>query len=187
MPNIYILLTKTNSILSRAISYCTKEEYVHTSIIMNSHLDYGYSFSRRNMKNPLVGGFVKEDYSEWITYFKNVQCCIYQLEITDHQYNDLEQLLTSFYSKKENYKYDFLGLIAQSMKINRIRENKFFCTQFVAYALSEVGALSFEKPAINIRSADFKSCDRLKLIYQGSLEVVLNEALHKLNQEELIS
>lgn len=49
MPSIYILLTRTNSTLSRVIASHTKEDYVHASIILNNHVEHGYSFSRRKM------------------------------------------------------------------------------------------------------------------------------------------
>lgn len=173
MPSIYILLTKTNSTLSRAIASRTKETYVHASIITSKHLEYGYSFSRRKIKNPIIGGFVKEEYSAWVEYFEDVQCCIYELKVTKEQYKKIKDIINSFYKEKEKYKYHFLGLVGQSLKIDIERKNRFFCTQFVAHVLTASGALDLNKAPIHTRSEDFQNHEKLTLIYEGPLEPVL--------------
>lgn len=173
MPSIYILLTKTNSKLSRAIASRTKETYVHASIVTSNHLEYGYSFSRRKITNPIFGGFVKEEYSAWVEYFEDVQCCIYELEVTKAQYKKIIDIIKSFDEKKEKYKYHFLGLVGQSFNIDIERKNRFFCTQFVAHVLTESGALELNKLPIHTRSEDFKNHEKLTLIYEGPLEPVL--------------
>lgn len=182
MPSIYILLTKTNSTLSRAIASRTKESYVHASIITSNYLEYGYSFSRRKIKNPIIGGFVKEEYSAWVEYFGNVQCCIYELEVTKEQYKKIEDIIQSFDEEKQKYKYHFLGLLGQSFKIDIKRKNRFFCTQFVAHVLTEAGALELNKPPIHTRSEDFKNHERLTLIYEGPLETVLYNEIKEISE-----
>lgn len=173
MPSIYILLTKTNSKLSKVIASRTKETYVHASIVTSDRLEYGYSFSRRKIRNPIIGGFVKEEYPVWVEYFEDVQCCIYELEVTQVQYKKVKEIIRSFYEEKEKYKYHFLGLVGQSLNIDIERKNRFFCTQFVAHVLTEAGALTLNKLPIHTRSEDFKNHEKLKLIYEGPLEPVL--------------
>lgn len=180
MPSIYILLTKTNSTLSKAIAFRTKETYVHASIITSNHLEYGYSFSRRKITNPIIGGFVKEEYSVWVEYFKDVQCCIYELEVTKAQYKKIKEIIKSFDEEKEKYKYHFLGLVGQSFNIDIERKNKFFCTQFVAHVLTKSGALELNKLPIHTRSEDFKNHEKLTLIYEGPLEPVLYNEIKKI-------
>lgn len=184
MPSIYILLTRTNSTLSRVIASHTKEDYVHASIILNNHVEHGYSFSRRKMTNPLIGGFVKEDYPEWVTYFKDVQCCIYELEVTDKQYQKVDEIIKSFDAEKKKYKYHFLGVVAQSLKIDYERKNRFFCTQFVSHVLMEAGALDLDKPPIHVRSDDFRNHQQLKQVYEGSLEMVLYKVIDELPESQ---
>lgn len=180
MPSIYILLTKTNSKLSKAIACRTKETYVHASIITSNYLEYGYSFSRRKITNPIIGGFVKEEYSVWVDYFKDVQCCIYELEVTKAQYKKIKEIIKSFDEEKEKYKYHFLGLVGQSFHIDIERKNRFFCTQFVAHVLTESGALELNKLPIHTRSEDFKNHEKLTLIYEGPLEPVLYNEIKKI-------
>ena len=181
MASVYILLTKTSSTLSRVIASRTKETYVHASLITNSYLEYGYSFSRRKIKNPIIGGFVKEEYPVWVEYFEDVQCCIYELEVTKVQYKRIKNIIQSFDEEKQKYKYHFLGLVGQSFNIDIKRKYRFFCTQFVAHVLTESGALEFNKPPIHIRSEDFKNHERLKLIYEGPLEAVLYNEMKEIS------
>ncbi len=185
MPNIYILLTKTSSTLSRVIACHTKEDYVHASIIMSKHLEHGYSFSRRKITNPLIGGFVQEDYPQWVDYFKEVQCCIYELEVTDEQYLEVKQLIQGFLLEQRKYKYHFLGVLAQGLNIDYERKNRFFCTQFVAHVLKETGVLNLNKHPIHVRSDDFRNHDQLKLVYEGPLEPALYEVIDELSTEEV--
>lgn len=185
MTNIYILLTRTNSTLSRAIASHTKEDYVHASIVLDNHLEYGYSFSRRKMNNPLVGGFVKEEYAQWVEYFKDVQCCIYELEVTGEQYKEIEKIIHAFYEDQEKYKYHFWGLVAQSFKIDYERKNRFFCTQFVAHVLSESGALKLDKQPLHTRSEDFRNHEKLKLVYEGALKPVLYSVIKDIPDDEV--
>lgn len=185
MPSVYILLTKTNSTFSRAIASRTKETYVHASIITSKHLEYGYSFSRRKIKNPIFGGFVREEYSKWVEYFKDVQCCIYELEVTKDQYKKIKDIIRTFDEEKEKYKYHFLGVVGQSFRIDIERKNRFFCTQFVAYVLTEAGALELDKLPIHTRSEDFKNHERLTLVYEGPLEPVLYNVIKEIPHNKL--
>lgn len=185
MPSIYILLTKTNSKLSKAIASRTKETYVHASIITSNHLEYGYSFSRRKITNPIIGGFVKEEYPVWVEYFEDVQCCIYELEVTKAQYKKIKEIIKSFDEEKEKYKYHFLGLVGQSFNIDIERKNRFFCTQFVAHVLTEAGALELNKLPIHTRSEDFKNHEKLTLVYEGPLEPVLYNEIKEISKRKI--
>lgn len=185
MKEIYLMLTKTSSIVSRAIAARTKEEYVHASIIIDSCLTHGYSFSRRKIKNPFIGGFMKENYQEWIEYFKNPQCRIYRLLITDEQYEEINCIIQDFYSNKEMYKYDCLGLVAQALKIDYQREYRYFCTRYVAYVLGKAGALYINKPDLHVRGSDFHKHEKLQLIYEGQLEKVINTELSLISSNNL--
>src|SRR5690554_939767 len=66
MKKIYIVLTRTNTILSRLISIIKNDEYTHASISLNKDLNYMYSFGRKNKYNPFIGRFVKENIDEGV-------------------------------------------------------------------------------------------------------------------------
>lgn len=54
---IYIVLTKTGTLLSKAIGMYTGKEMNHASIAFDEGLSEMYSFGRRQLNNPLSGGF----------------------------------------------------------------------------------------------------------------------------------
>ena len=55
---IYIILTETGSLLSRAIQVYTQKNFNHVSIAFDPELKEMYSFGRKYENNPLIGGFV---------------------------------------------------------------------------------------------------------------------------------
>ena len=57
---IYIVLTDTGTLLSKAIGMYTRKDLNHTSIAFDEQLNEMYSFGRKQRHNPFVGGFVKE-------------------------------------------------------------------------------------------------------------------------------
>ena len=71
MPNIYVLLTRSQSLLSRMIHRLTGDSFTHVSLALDSQLQTLCSFARRYSHTPLPAGLVHEDlYSsddaEWL-------------------------------------------------------------------------------------------------------------------------
>ena len=58
---IYIVLTDTGTLLSKAIGLYTRKDLNHASIAFDEELKEMYSFGRKQRHNPFVGGFVKEN------------------------------------------------------------------------------------------------------------------------------
>lgn len=56
---IYIVLTDTGTLLSKAIGMYTRKDLNHASIAFDKELTEMYSFGRKQRHNPFVGGFVK--------------------------------------------------------------------------------------------------------------------------------
>ena len=60
MKKIYIILTHSGSLLSKAIKTVKKYEYTHVSIALDKELHQMYSFGRLYPYNAFIGGFVQE-------------------------------------------------------------------------------------------------------------------------------
>ena len=69
--HIYIILTRTNTVLSNLISIIKNDEYTHASISLNKNLNTMYSFGRKYTYNPFIGCFVKENLYEGVFGFHN--------------------------------------------------------------------------------------------------------------------
>ena len=77
---VYIVLTKTGTILSKIVRIIKGHKYTHVSISLDKELNEMYSFGRINPYNPFRGNFVHENIN-WGTFkrFKNTKCVILEM------------------------------------------------------------------------------------------------------------
>lgn len=169
MKTMYIMLTRTASVLCKVITAYTKDPYGHVSILFAEDFTEGYSFSRKYMNNPFIGTFNLEHYPTWIRKFPNSTCCIFALEVEDDIYDLVYHTVHTFYADKDKYSYNFIGLVGRTFNMKITPENSYFCSQFVSFILEEAGALYFGKEPICVTPGDFYRHPDLKLIYEGSL------------------
>lgn len=167
---IYILLSHSGSLFSKAINIYTREPYTHVSIALDKNLDELYSFGRLNPYNPIIGGFVKEDVING-TYgrFPNTRCALYALKIDDIQYKKLKRELEKFKKNGEMYSYNLLGVLSAIFNYPIKRKHSYFCSQFVSEVLQNSGINIIDKNPGLTAPMDFLECEDLELIYEGYL------------------
>lgn len=189
--NVYLLLTDTGTVFSTAIKKYTRKPYNHASLALDQQLIEVYSFARKKVYNPFIGGFVQEDVTKHL--LNEASCEIYCLTITPLQYEHLQLILEQFERDKEQYKYNLLGVLAIPLRRDIYRENAYFCSQFVAYVIGEAGISLIDKPTHLITPDDFRQCEQVELVYERKVqdyliqekpelyleqEATLREALH---------
>lgn len=167
---IYILLSHSGSMFSKAINICTRGDYTHVSIGLDSDLKELYSFGRLKPNNPLFAGFVKEDIING-TYgrFPHTRCRLYSLKINEIQYKKLQNELERFKKEADKYGYNFLGVISAYFNHPLKRKYNYFCSQFVAELLHKCGIILLDKEPALTAPMDFIDCDQLEFIYEGYL------------------
>lgn len=169
MKKIYIILTHTGTNLSKLIKSYTKDEFSHVSIALDAELKQMYSFGRLNPYNPIRAGFVHE-YIDRGTFkrFYLTKAKVYELEITDEQYEIITNSIKQIEQEKEEYTFNILGLFAAGFR-KKIRGNKsFYCAEFVKYILDQA-KIETELPEV-AKPEDFKKIKKLKEIYIGFLK-----------------
>lgn len=168
--NIYILLTHSGSMFSKAINIYTRDEYTHVSIGLDVNLDELYSFGRLKPYNPIFGGFVHEDIING-TYgrFPNTRCVLYSLEVNDIQYKKVENELNRFKEDGNKYGYNLIGLVGVMINYPVERKYSYFCSQFVTEVLSNSGINIINKPPGLTSPMDFINCEELEVVYEGPL------------------
>lgn len=167
---LYILLSDTGTWLNKSVKWYTKAPYNHASLSLDRELIELYSFGRKNPKNPVLGGFAKEDVRNGIyTYFPNTTCVLYRLKVTDVEYRKVESVLEAFKKNSDKYTYNAVGLLG--VALNRPIEplNSYFCSQFVAEVLERAGIYLWDKDPALVSPDDFRFSDRLELLYEGSI------------------
>lgn len=164
---VYIVLTETGTLLSRAIQLYTQEDYNHVSIAFDADLNDMYSFGRKFENNPFIGGFIKESIqSKWL---RESNCAIYECPLTDEQYKSLKQKIYHYQLHMEKYRYNFIGLIGIACHIKLERQHAFFCSQFIATLFQEIGLSLDGRCPYFTKPADFSKLPYLHLCYTGKL------------------
>lgn len=172
MPkHIYFVLTQTSSFLSRMIKVYTHADFNHISIALSPQLDPMYSFGRRQAYNPYWGGFVREyQHAGTFKRFPRTRAAILALPVSDEVYDGIQSVLAEMYESKETFGYDFIGLCLAAIKIEKRRDNKYYCSDFVKSILLKFRVPGSETLRSFPHPSDFLSFPDTKLIYQGLLK-----------------
>lgn len=165
--NIYLILTGTDTLLTKAIGIYTRKKLNHVSISFDKGLREVYSFGRKKESNPFIGGFVKENFRS--NFFRKSMCEVYELKIDEFSYDKLKEYISYMELNKDNYKYNFIGLFCILLKFEIKRKNSFFCSEFVATLLKEIEIYKgLEKPCF-VKPHDFVTYVNMDLIYVGHM------------------
>lgn len=164
---IYLLLTDTGTIFTRMIKLYTKKPYNHASISFDPLLNDVYSFGRKNINNPFIGGFIKEDMESDL--FKYADCAIYCCTVSEEKWNRVKDYIMQMEKQKNQYKYNLLGLFGVIFNRHIERENAFFCSQFVATVLTESIITDFSKPLSLVTPHDLSEIATFNIIFKGKL------------------
>jgi len=170
MKNIYIILTDTGSKISKLLKLFSGAEYNHISLCLEDNLDTFYSFGRRKIWFPLIGGFVTERMNHGIyQIFKRTKCLIYKLPVAEYKYLKLEQNLQEFINNSKYYKYNFAGLIGILINKPLKMGKRYTCSHFVAYILEKSDILTFDKNVMLVTPMDFCGIIGLEKVYEGMM------------------
>ncbi len=171
MKKIYVIISKTGTILSHMISAATGEPTPHCSLSLDKELYRMYSFGRRNAYDLFNAGLVHERPDKNVFgRLTNTQCVIYEIEVTPEQYRRAWDITKAYWAEKEKYHFNFVGIVLAWVKCYPKFRNSFYCSQFVAHVLQEAGIQVTSKDYLKVRSADFRNSPCLKEIYRGKLQ-----------------
>lgn len=187
MKKVYVILSHTGTILSRIIRINTGAEYTHVSIALDEGLRKMYSFGRINPYIAFLGGFVRES-KNFGTFkrFKNTQVLIYEIELRDDQYENIEEIIKYMRKNKKKYRFNILGMALAGINKKIERQDTFYCAEFVKYVLEKSGIDVDNLPDI-IKPEDFKNLENANLIYKGYLRDYTIEKVTLLNYLKTIT
>lgn len=169
MKKIYIILTHTGTNLSKLIKSYTKDEFSHVSIALDCKLKQMYSFGRLHPYNPFWAGFVQEAIDDGtFKRFYLTKTRIYFLEVTEEQYQKIQETIQKIEKEKEQYTFNILGLFAAGFRKKIVRKKSFYCAEFVKYVLEEA-KVKTNLPEV-AKPEDFKQIENLQEIYSGYLK-----------------
>lgn len=168
MKKIYFILTDAGTALGKIIKFKTGKKYTHVSIALDENLERMYSFSRINPYICFLGGFMHEKLNVGcFKRFKNTEAKICYIEITDYQYEKLEEQIKIFDRNRSMYKFNVLGLIYILFNKKIHRENYFYCAEFIKHILKNAN-VNIKLPDMP-RPENFEELQNSKVIYKGIL------------------
>lgn len=175
MKSVYVVLCRTETILSRLISKTTGDWYTHASISLDDDLQTMCSFGRRWAYCPYPGGFVRESVRYGtLRRFRYADTTVMRIEVSDEKYAEIKQYLDQMYTDRKKYKYNYWGaLLAKWRKRTRVgKANRFYCSEFVIDFLERFGIIEqgeLGQVARPMELLKLHENGRGKVIYRGAL------------------
>lgn len=146
MKSIYILLTKSDTWVSKIIKLTTDDKYTHASISFEESLQPMYSFSRKYVNLPLPAGLRTEPLTKgFFLKYRYIPCALYELKVNDTVYWKARQEVEQMMANAPSYRFNVIGLILCRLNIPFHRERRYFCSEFVSEVLRRSKALPLPK------------------------------------------
>lgn len=174
--HLYIVLTRTNTIVSRLIHLFTQDDYTHAALALDKNLDEMYSFARKQTYNPFIGRFKHERLDEGIYKLaRRLPGVVMEIEVPLEHYAEARELVEKFIANRSRYKYNYRGLIYGLFNRPTKTDDRFLCSQFVYYILYESGIADFQTPANLVRPQDLLDLAG-RIVFQGDLKELVGGA-----------
>ena len=171
MKKVYILLTRTGTVPARMIHLAKGGAFTHASFSLTPTTDHFFSYARRNIKNLFNAGLIVENiHTEVFAQYPKCHSAVYELEVSDEAYENMDRKITYFFDNYNKAKYNFLGLLPIAFGINLKRKFKLTCSQFVAIILQSSGEIDLPKSPYLMLPNDFPNIKGIKKIYDGTLD-----------------
>ena len=170
MKQVYILLSRTETLPSRVIHSATGGSFTHASIALTPETDRFYSYARRKLHNALNAGLLVENVHKFVfALYPDCHCRLYAVEVSDQSYQKIQSHLAHFMNHYKKAKYNFAGIVPLRMGIRWRRKFRLTCSQFVALMLSNAKEIQLPKDPYLMLPNDFLKIKNMKLIYDGTL------------------
>lgn len=180
MRTVYIVATYTGTALARVIRRVSDTPYSHISISLNKTLRPMYAFGRIHPRTPLFAGLVEENINEGLYAIKkDTLCRVYELRVSDLQYDLISENLNSMWLRRDLLKYDVKSLVRLAINKPKAYENRYVCSSFVSRILEDSGVLLFDKAYHEVQPIDFinNKNNKLTVIYEGLLSSYSNSSV----------
>ena len=104
--HIYVILSHTNTKIGKMIRCFSNYTYSHVSISTENSLQPLYSFARYRYDSAFVGGFVEESPLRYLYNGKNTKIRIYEIPVTEEQFQQFQSIITLYKKNQNEYIYD---------------------------------------------------------------------------------
>ena len=170
MKTIYILLTRSGTLLSKLVYSVTGANYTHASLAFDEDLSCLYSSTRKNGYTMFPAGPSREYLDRGVFRLRpEVPCALYALEVSEEAYIRARRRADHMMAHGKLYRFNVLGLVLCALHIRWQRRRHYFCSQFVSDVLEKSGALELPKDSTLMHPNDYTLLPQLKCLYKGRL------------------
>jgi hypothetical protein len=137
---IYIVISQTPTKFGQVIRRFAHIRYNHASIAFEADLRHLYSFGRKQHKNPLNAGLVRE-YPERFTLrqYSSVNVRIFRIPVTKEQYTLGKSRILEIKHDREGYLYNLFSVLSYPVLKGFQTYKAFSCAEFVAHMIRYIG------------------------------------------------
>ena len=166
MNKVYIVLSRSNTVVAKLVRTFTHKYYTHASISFEKDLNSFYSFGRKNPKMILPAGFISEGvHTGYFGLWPQTKIQVLEMELNDEKYAALKENIAEFENNVDEYRYNILGLATIYFNIPWNRTRHYTCSGFVAYCMRNI--LNLGKHYSLVEPEDFYRF-KYKKIYEGA-------------------
>ena len=170
MKTIYILLTRSGTLLSNLVYAVTGANYTHASLAFDEDLSCLYSSTRKNGYTMFPAGPSREYLNRGVFRLReNVPCALYALDVSDEAYTRARRRAEHMMAHGRLYQFNVIGLALCGMHIRWKRRRHYFCSQFVSEVLEKSGAMELPKHSTLMHPNDYTRLEELRCVYKGTL------------------
>ena len=167
MKTIYIMLTRTQSILSRTVRLVTMDTYTHAAIAFDQDLRVLYSSARWDGETMFPCGPCREYLHKGFYARHKTPCAVYELQVEDEVYERAKAEVAAIIENQTQYHFNIVGLMLCRLRIPFRRKTYFFCSQFVGEILHRSGAVELPRDPSLIRPSELSRLPQLKFLWKG--------------------
>ena len=170
MKTIYILLTRSGTLLSNLVYAVTGANYTHASLAFDEDLSCLYSSTRKNGYTMFPAGPSREYLNRGVFRLReNVPCALYALDVSDEAYTRARRRAEHMMAHGSLYRFNVIGLALCALHIRWNRRRHYFCSQFVSEVLEKSGAMELPKHSTLMHPNDYTRLEELRCVYKGTL------------------
>lgn len=169
--SVYVVLSQTGTMFSRALKFFTRAEYNHSSISLTPTLEKMYSFGRLNPYNPFIGGFVEEgkNIGTFKRFYKTT-AMVLEFKVSEEKYNAIKYFIEYFQKNKGEFHYNYLGVLFACFKKYHTSSKRFYCSEFVKACLETFDIENANELPKIVKPIDFLNLNNKNIVYTGELQ-----------------
>lgn len=176
---IYLILSSSSSLPAKIIKTFIESPLNHSSISLDDSLCEMYSFGRLKMWNAFYGGFVREHKDKgFYEKFTDTYVRVYRFPVSREVYQNTEKFLRDCYNRKEEFKYNLIGVAMAKINVPVVRKDQYFCSEFVAICFDSCKIRELNRNPHTYQPSFFEELPDKELIYDGMLRDYDREKLY---------